>query len=120
MAVLNLFEFNERAIYQPEDPEYGSDAAEISGQDAYRRYAEIAGNVIQDLGGRVAFSAAAEQVLIGPENANWHVAAIMYFPSREAFMQMLADPDFRLTSRHRKAALKRHHMIHLNGEVFRE
>lgn len=118
LAVLNLFEFNERANYQPEDPEYGTDAAEISGQDAYRRYGEVAGKFIQNLGGRIAFSTDAEQVLIGPENANWDLATIIYFPSRGAFMQMMADPDFQKTSRHRKAALKRHHMVHLNGETF--
>jgi uncharacterized protein (DUF1330 family) len=120
LAVLNLFEFNLLANYQPEDPEYGTDAAKTSGEAAYRRYGEIAQKVIQNVGGRVVFSSAADQVLIGPEDANWHVAAIMYFPSRRAFMQMMADPDFQQTSRHRKAALKRHHMIHLNGEAFRE
>lgn len=120
LAVLNLFEFHDRANYQPEDPEYGTDAANISGEEAYRRYGDIAGTVIQGIGGRIVFSTVAEQVLIGPESANWHVAAIMYFPSRGAFMQMMADPEFQQTSRHRKAALKRHHMIHLNGEVFRE
>lgn len=120
LAVFNLFEFNARANYQPEDPEYGTDAAEISGQDAYLKYGEAAGKVIQDLGGRVVFSSAADQVLIGPEDANWHIAAIMYFPSRGAFMKMMSDPGFQQTSRHRKAALKRHHMIHLNGEAFQE
>ena len=95
LAVLNLFEFNVLANYQPEDSEYGTDAAEM------------------------VFSAAADQVLIGPEEANWHMAAIMYFPSRRAFMQMMADPNFQQASRHRKAALKRHQMIHLNGEALR-
>lgn len=118
LAVLNLFEFNDRANYQPEDPEYGTDAAEITGEEAYRRYGEAAGKVIQDLGGRVVFSSPADQVLIGPEEANWHLAAIMYFPSREAFMKMTMNPDFQQTSRHRKAALKSHYMIHLNGEGF--
>ena len=115
LAVLNLFEFNARADYQPGDPEYGTDAAEISGEEAYLRYGEVAGKVIHELGGKVVFSAPAEQVLIGPEDANWHLAAIMYFPTRSAFMQMMANPSFQETSRHRKAALKRHYMIHLNG-----
>ncbi|MEL6830661.1 MAG: DUF1330 domain-containing protein [Pseudomonadota bacterium] len=118
LAVLNLFEFHERANYQPEDPEYGTDAAEISGQDAYRLYSDIAGELIQALGGRIAFSTAAEQVLIGPDYADWDVAAIMYFPSRGAFMQMMMDPGFQETSRHRKAALKHHYMIHLKGDAF--
>jgi len=118
LAVLNLFEFNEVANYQANDPEYGTSAAEISGREAFQRYGEIAGQFIQTLGGRTVFSVPAEQVLIGPKTANWHVAAIMFFPSRKAFLQMLSDSDFQSASRHRKAALKNHSMIHLNGEEF--
>ena len=119
LAVLNLFEFNDAARYRPGDPEFGTKAADVSGQEAFHRYSEIAGPFIQDLGGRVAVQAPAEQVLIGPENANWHLAAIMYFPSRGAFLNMLSDTDFQKASRHRKAALKNHSMIHLHGEMFK-
>ena len=119
VAVLNLFEFNEVAAYQEGDPEHGTDAANVSGQEAFQRYGGHAGNIIQDLGGRVVFNIPVEQVLIGPETANWHVAAIMFFPSRQAFLQMMSDATFQTASRHRKAALKNHHMIHLNGDFFK-
>lgn len=119
LAVLNLFEFNEVASYQPGDPEFGTSAAEISGQEAFGRYSEVASKFMANLGGRIVMSAPAEQVLIGPQNTNWHVAAIMYFPSRGAFVNMLSDLDFQQASRHRKAALKNHYMIHLDGETFK-
>ena len=118
VAVLNLFQFNSVADYQPGDPEFGTDAARVSGQEAYRRYGEIAGKGIINLGGRMAMSAPVDQVLIGPDTADWDLAAIMFFPSRSAFMQMLSDPDFQSASRHRKAALANHCMIHLNGDTF--
>lgn len=118
VAVLNLFQFNQTANYQPEDPEHGTDAANISGEEAYQRYGAIAGKVIDKLGGRVAMSAAVDQMLIGPEETDWHIAAIMFFPSRAAFMQMMADSDFQAASRHRKAALANHHMLHLDGSSF--
>ena len=118
VAVLNLFQFNQTANYQPADPEHGTDAANISGEEAYQRYGEIAGKVIEDLGGRVTMSAVVDQILIGPEEADWHIAAIMFFPSRAAFMQMMADPDFQAASRHRKAALANHRMLHLDGSSF--
>ena len=119
VAVLNLFEFNEVANYQSGDPEYATSAAEISGQDAFHLYGGVAGKTIEDLGGRVVMSAPVEQVLIGHEVANWHAAAIMYFPSRGAFLQMMSDANFQTASRHRRAALKNHCMIHLNGESFK-
>jgi uncharacterized protein (DUF1330 family) len=119
LAVLNLFEFNTMANYQSGDPEYATSASEISGQEAFNLYGDVAGKTIEDLGGRVVMQAATEQILIGNEAANWHAAAIMYFPSRGAFLQMMSDANFQRASRHRKAALKNHYMIHLNGEAFK-
>ena len=119
LAVLNLFEFNTMAHYQSGDPEYATSASEISGQEAFNLYGDVAGKTIEDLGGRVVMQAPTEQILIGNEAANWHAAAIMYFPSRGAFLQMMSDANFQRASRHRKAALKNHYMIHLNGEAFK-
>jgi uncharacterized protein (DUF1330 family) len=86
---------------------------------AFQLYGEVAGKTIEGLGGRVVMSAPAEQVLIGHEAANWHAAAIMYFPSRGAFLQMMSDANFQKASRHRRAALSNHCMIHLNGGSFK-
>lgn len=120
LAALNLFHFNEHAQYAPDDPEYGTPAANITGQEAFARYSEVAGQFIVDLGGRVAFSTPVEQVMIGPSDPSWDAAAVMYFPSRIAFMQMLSNPEFQSASRHRKAALANHTMLHLAGAPFSE
>ena len=66
VAALNLFWFAERAHYQPEDPEYGTAAGDVSGREAYAAYAAEAGLAITQLGGHVAFSVAVDQVMIGP------------------------------------------------------
>lgn len=118
VAALNLFWFNERAQYQPEDPEYGTAAADVSGLEAYAAYAAEAGQKIADLGGHVTFSVAVDQVMIGPEDLNCDTAAIMVFPTRRAFIRMLTAPDFQASSRHRKAALANHIMLHLDGSPF--
>ena len=119
LAVLNLFEFNTMANYQSGDPEYATSASEISGQEAFNLYGDVARKTIEDLGGRVVMQAPTEQILIGNEAANWHAAAIMYFPSRGAFLKMMSDANFHKASRHRRAALRNHCMIHLNGESFK-
>ena len=118
VGALNLFHFNEQAQYQPEDPEYGTPEADITGREAYARYGATAGKFITDLGGRVVFSTPIEQVMIGPSDPPWDLAAVMYFPTRNAFMQMLSDPAFQSASRHRKAALASHTMLHLAGAPF--
>lgn len=120
VAALNLFRFNERAQYQPEDPEYGTPEADITGRQAFLRYGEIAGKSLAELGGRVVFSAPVDQVMIGPSEPPWEMAAVMYFPTRNAFMEMLSDPEFQAASRHRKAALANHTMLHLAGEPFNQ
>ena len=115
VAALNLFQFRERAEYAPDDEEYGTDAADVSGQEAFERYTAAAGPILASLGGRVAFSTMVEQVMIGPVDPSWHVAAIMFFPSRRAFVEMTMNPAFQKASRHRKAGLANHCMLHLNG-----
>ena len=119
VGALNLFHFNDQANYLPADPEYGTLEADITGREAYARYGEIAGKSIAELGGRVVFSTPIDQVMIGPSDPPWDLAAVMYFPTREAFMQMLSDPDFQSASRHRKAALANHTMLHLSGAPFK-
>lgn len=118
LAVLNLFWFNARAHYTPEDPEYGTAAADITGEQAYAAYGAAAGKVIAGLGGRVAFSSVVDQVMIGPATLNCDRAAVMFFPSRRAYLDMTRNPDFQAASRHRKAALANHHMLHLDGSPF--
>jgi len=118
IGALNLFHFNTHAQYQPEDPEYGTMMADITGREAFDRYRESAGKHLLELGGGPIFYTQVDQVMIGPEDPPWDIAAIMYFPTRGAFMKMLADPDFQSASRHRKAALANHKMLHLAGASF--
>jgi len=118
VAALNLFKFLDHASYKPEDPEHGTPEADITGREAYAKYAAIAGKSISAIGGRVIFSTEVDQVMIGPSEPEWDVSAIMYFPTRADFMGMLANPEFQSASRHRKAALANHYMLHLAGQPF--
>ena len=111
VVALNLFQFNSQAQYQPSDPEFNTEAANVTGKIAWARYSATAGKYLADLGGKVVFSTPVAQVMIGPADVQWDVAAIMYFPTRKAFMEMLENPVFQKASRHRKAALANHHMI---------
>ncbi|MGA0151801.1 MAG: DUF1330 domain-containing protein [Luminiphilus sp.] len=118
LGVLNLFQFRGTARYAPEDPEFGTLEAEVSGATAFERYGEVAGTFIARCGGRVVFSTAVAQVMIGDEQIEWDIAALMFFPRRADFSNMLADPEFAAVSRHRKAALANHYMLHLAGDPF--
>ncbi len=118
IAALNLFKLNERAKYRPEDPEFGTPDADVSGQEAFERYRTEAGAKLTSLGGRTVFAASVDQIMIGPDALDFDLAAVMYFPTRSAFVAMLSDPDFQSSSRHRYAALARHSMLHIAGDPF--
>jgi len=118
LGVLNLFRFRAQALYAPEDPEFGTPEAEVSGAQAFERYGEVAGKFITRCGGLVVFTTPVTQVMIGDEQIEWDIAALMFFPRRADFSAMLADPDFAAVSRHRKAALANHYMLHLAGDRF--
>ncbi len=118
IAALNLFWFNPQACYEPEDPEYGTALAEVTGEQAFAAYGAVAGAVIAALGGRMVVSAAVDQVVIGPETLRCDRAAIMFFPTRRAYLAMTQNTDFQAASRHRRAALANHYMLHLDGSPF--
>ena len=48
VAALNLFQFNVHAQYGPGDEEYGTGAADVSGQEAFSRYVATAGQVLAE------------------------------------------------------------------------
>ena len=116
IAALNLFKFNERAQYRPEDREFGTPDADISGKEAFARYSAEAGAKLRSLGGRTVFASSVDQVMIGPDALDFDLAAVMYFPTRSAFVAMLFDPEFQSSARHRYAALARHSMLHIAGD----
>ena len=118
LAVLNLFHFNQWAAYSPEDPEFETPEGEVTGAEAFARYGEVAGSFIERCGGRVVFSEPVVQVMIGAEDVAWDVAALMFFPTRRDFTAMLGAAEFMAVSRHRKAALANHYMLHLAGDSF--
>ena len=120
IAALNLFKFNERAQYRPEDPEFGTPDGDVSGQDAFARYSAQAGAKLRSLGGRTVFASSVDQLMIGPDALDFDLAAVMYFPTRSAFVAMLSDPEFQSSSRHRYAALATHSMLHIAGDPFND
>jgi uncharacterized protein (DUF1330 family) len=118
VAALNLFQFNAQAQYQPDDPEFDTDAANVTGKKAFAIYGAAAEKLIIELGGRTVFSTRVDQVMIGLADVQWDLVAVVYFPTRSAFVEMLSYPEFQKISRHRKAALANHCMLHLAGDPF--
>ena len=103
--MLNLLRLRARAAYD--------DGTEATGEEAYRAYASAAGPVLDRLGGRQVWLGLPELTLIGPQDERWDLAFIAEYPSVDAFLAMLRDPDYRRAVRHRQAAVETSRLIRM-------
>ena len=96
VVMLNLLKFKRRA-----------GGEEHSGQEAYMRYGEAAARMIRERGGRILWQGRADQVLIGDPAQNWDAVALVEYPSRKAFMEMVSAPEYQQSHAHRQGGLER-------------
>ncbi len=103
--MLNLLRFRDKAAY--------GDGTIATGHEAYRSYARESGPVFARLGGRQVWAGKPELMLIGPREEAWDLAFIAEYPSTDAFVAMLRDPDYRKAVRHRQAAVADSRLIRM-------
>ena len=103
--MLNLLRFRETAAYD--------DGTVATGLEAYRSYARESGPIFQALGGRIVWSGDFQLTLTGPADEAWDLCFIAEYPSAEAFIGMIRDPDYKKAVRHRTAAVKTSRLIRL-------
>ena len=99
ISMLNLLKFKDRAEYDaPGEPE-------MTGREAYDRYARVMAPLVLSHGGRLRFSGKADAMVIGEVGELWDAVAIMEYPSRAAFVAIATSPEVQEIGRHRKAGL---------------
>jgi len=106
VVMINLLRYRERAAYPA-----GFDAEPCSGREAYRRYGQAAIGFISALGGQVVWEGSPKAVLIGPRDEQWHKALLVRYPSKQAFLAMVSNPDYQAITVHRTAALEDSRLI---------
>ena len=104
IRMVNLLKFRPVADYG-DAPDPAGDDGPSTGAQAYGRYGEIAMAEILSLGGSVFSYAAADMTVIGPEDEAWDVVAIIDYPSRAAFFEMIGRPSYQAGVHHREAGL---------------
>ncbi|MGE4474683.1 MAG: DUF1330 domain-containing protein [Stutzerimonas sp.] len=100
VLMLNLLRYHAEANYPS-----GSAHAACSGREAYARYSRTALAKVKAAGGEVTLMAQAHAALIAPADEQWNDILLVSYPSREAFLAMLADEEYRAATVHRTAAL---------------
>jgi len=96
IAMLNLLRFRDEALA----PDAG-----MSGAEAYGLYGQGVAPYLEAAGARVLSAVACDLSVIGPEEAEWDMAIIVEYPSRQAFIGMVSDPGYQEVAVHRTAAL---------------
>ena len=108
-------------VYQ--EVEY-PDGEVVSGLEAYRRYGRLSFPVFEKLGGKIIWRGEMLFSLIGPSDENWDFCFIAEYPSANAFVSMLKDPDYREAMKHRQISVRDSRLIRMaslsNGKNFSE
>jgi len=75
------------------------------GVSSYREYSERVGPHLARVGAEVVYAGNLSTALVAPDGWGWDAVLLVRYPSREAFSQMVADPDYQQITGLRSAAL---------------
>jgi uncharacterized protein (DUF1330 family) len=106
VVMLNLLHFA-----RPDDDARsaaGGPGTASSGEVAYRDYSDQVVQMVEARGGKVIWTGRPEHVLIGDPAADaWDLVALVSYPSRSAFIDMVTSPNYEQAHTHRERGLDR-------------
>ena len=98
--MVNLLKFRAKAEY----PDGRAD--DISGREAYKRYADQMIPIVEREGGKIWFSSEQVQgLVIGEVEDLWDAVAVVEYPSRAAFARIAMSAEVHAIGVHREAGL---------------
>ena len=77
-----------------------------SGLEAYMLYGEETKEHLKKVGAKIIFSGPVSRLMIGEADDMWDLVAIAEYPNRKAMLEMIMDPDYSETAKHREAAIE--------------
>jgi len=110
VVMLNLLKFKDRVGEGGEarDASANGNGTARTGAEEYRRYSETVVGMVEAQGGRVVWVGRPEHVLIGDvAGDHWDLVALVSYPSRRAFVEMVSQPAYQDAHRHREGGLER-------------
>lgn len=97
VVMVNLLRFKVEATAPDED---------VSGEEAYRRYAARMVEFVGSRGGRVLYSGRLRGQVIGEGGEGFHMIALVEYPSRREFVEIATHPFVQEIGVHRAAGLE--------------
>lgn len=75
------------------------------GRPSYEQYAERIRPFLDELGAEIVYVGDCSTALVAPDSHDWDAVLLVRYPSRAAFSQMVADPEYQKITGLRTAAL---------------
>lgn len=109
IAMLNLLKFRERAHYAD------GRADDVSGREAYLRYATEMRRIVERDGGRFLFGGSVRGLVVGEVEEVWDDVGIVEYPSAAGFVAIATSPEVQAIGVHREAGLAGQLLIMTDG-----
>lgn len=101
VTMLNLMRFRERSL-----------DGKGSGWDAYLRYSALTIKLIKAAGGTIVWTGEAQAVALGmPDAHRWDYVALVRYPSRAAFLEMMTSAGYQAANVERENGCADHAII---------
>ena len=104
IVMVNLLKYRKTADYAADAPEAGQG---LTGRAAYQRYGAIALACVGKAGGSIVWAGKQRFVAVGDADDEWDDVVCVRYPSRQAFLTMVQDGEYRAGMYHRDAGLER-------------
>ncbi len=83
-----------------------------TGREAYDRYAAVAVKLIRERGGNVLWVGSVDHpALHEGGDVDWDMAQLVFYPSREAFIDMVTSSEYIEANRHRSNGTEKHAIV---------
>tara|TARA_B100001996_G_scaffold2686_1_gene2338 strand:- start:1352 stop:1756 length:405 start_codon:yes stop_codon:yes gene_type:complete len=98
--MVNLLKFKDKAEYED------GRETNLSGKEAYAIYAEEVVGHLSKVGAEMFFAGEVSRLMLGEAEELWDMVAIAKYPNKKAMLDMILDPDYIESAKHRAAGLK--------------
>ena len=88
----------------------------VSGEEAYRRYANQMRTFVESKGGRFVWIGRVDSQVIGDGGDGFHMIGLVEYPSRQAFLAIAGDPHVQEIGAHRAAGLESQWLLATTAE----
>ena len=110
--MVNLLKFKDKATYK----DAHKDGEDISGREAYGRYAAGFSEIMKGKGVETIYGGNANVFMIGQGEGEWDSVAVVKYPNAKSMLEAVSSDEYRKIHKHRRAGLAGQLLISCDNE----